>query len=168
MNKRVRLVAVLVSFVAAACTHPEATPSPGARGELVPIVRLRAEPYSFAYYSGLDKPERIVVRDPDSWQALWVRINGTLLPVPPAPAVDFSREMLVVVALGARSTGGYGILVDAANESDNAGIAVTVRSISPKNCITTQAFTQPIDIARLARRDGPVSFIEHSEVHVCQ
>jgi len=105
---------------------------------LVPIVRLRAEPYSYSYYSGLDNPERIIVRDPDSWQTLWVRINGTLSPLPPTPAVDFSREMLVVVALGARSSGGYGILVDGANESDNAGITVTVRSISPKNCITTQ------------------------------
>ena len=74
----------------------------------------------------------------------------------------------MVVALGARSTGGYGILVDGANETENAGTAVTIRSISPKNCIVTLAFTQPVDIARLPRRDGSVSFIERSEVHVCQ
>lgn len=168
MNKRVRSVAVILSSVTAACAHPEATPSPGTPGEPVPIVRLRAEPYSFAYNSGLDKPDRIVVRDPILWQALWDQINNGRSPALPVPAVDFSQDMLVVVALGARSSGGYGILVDGANESENGGIAVTVRSISPKNCVTTAAFTQPIDIARLPRRSGSVSFIERSEVHICQ
>ncbi len=168
MNQRVRSVAVVLTAVTAACSHPEATLSPGTPGAPVPIVRLRAEPYSFAYNSGLDKTERIVVRDETSWQALWARINSGGSPVPPVPVIDFSQEMLVVVALGARSTGGYGIHVDGANESENAGVAVTVRSISPgPRCATTQAFTQPVDIARVPRRDGSVTFVERSEVHTC-
>jgi hypothetical protein len=167
MKKRVRLVAAILSSVIAACAHPEATPSPAPPGEPLSIVRLRTEPYSFAYASGLDNPERIVVRDSESWQTLWARINDGRWPVPAAPTFDFSQEMLVVVALGARSSGGYTILIDGANVSENGGTAITVRSISPKNCGTTAAFTQPIDIARLPRRDGGVSFIERSEVHVC-
>ena len=168
MNKRVRSVAVILSSVAAACAHPEAALTPGTPGKAVPIVRLRAEPYSFEFSSGLDRPDRIVVRDPILWQALWVQIYRGRSPVPPAPTFDFSQEMLVVVALGTRSSGGYGILVDGANESENGGTAVTVRSISPKNCVVTAALTQPVDIARLPRREGSVSFIERSEVHVCQ
>lgn len=167
MNNRVRSVAVVFGSVVAACARPEAALSPAPPGEPVPIVRLRTEPYSYEYGSGLGNPERIVVRDSESWQTLWARINDGRWPVPAAPTFDFSQEMLVVVALGARSSGGYTILVDGANVSENGGTAITVRSISPKNCVTTAAFTQPIDIARLPRRDGGVSFIERSEVHVC-
>lgn len=169
MNQRVRSVAVVFTAVMAACAHPEATQSLLVPGDPVPIVRLRAEPYSFAFNSGLDQPGRTVVRDPGTWQALWAQIYSRYTPVPPIPAIDFSREMLVVVALGSRSSGGYGILVDGAHEAQNAGLVVTVRSISPgPKCGVTAAFTQPVDIARVARRDGDVSFFERSEVHTCQ
>ena len=168
MDQRVGSVILLFAALSAACSNSEATLSPGPHGESLQIVRLRAEPYSFEFYSGLEKPDRIVVRDPIQWDALWAQIYAKQLPVPPVPAIDFSREMLVVVALGSRSSGGYGIIVDGANESENGGIAVTVRSIAPRNCVVTLAFTQPVDIARLPRRDGSVSFIERSEVHDCQ
>jgi hypothetical protein len=168
MNNRVLSVAVILSSLTLACGHPEATLSPETPGKSLSVVRLRAEPYSFAYVSGLNTPERIVVRDAASWQTLWARINAPLLPVPPVPAADFSQEMLVVVALGARSSGGYTILVDGASVAEDGSTSVAVRSISPKNCVTTAAFTQPVDIARMPRREGNVSFVEQSEVHTCQ
>ena len=54
---------------------------------------LAVLPYRFN--SGLTERERIVVRDQDSWGALWTRIVAPHRP-PPAPlAVDFDDEMLV-------------------------------------------------------------------------
>ena len=168
MNQRVRSVAVVFTAVTAACAHPEATPSPGTPGDPVPIVRLRAEPYSFAFYSGLENPDRIVVRDQALWQAVWAQIYSRQSRVAPVPAIDFSQEMLVVVALGTRSSGGYGILVNGASEGQSAGLVVTVRSISPgRSCGRTAALTQPIDIARVPRREGNLSFVEQSQVTDC-
>jgi protease stability complex PrcB-like protein len=167
MNSVVRCgtVAVAVALGAFACSD-SASP-PGEPGANVPVVRLRQEPYPFAFYSGLDKPDRIVVRDAVNWQIVWKDVWRGFSEVPPLPTVDFSREMILVAALGARSTGGYGIMIDAANEADNGGINVTVRSTSPLNCLVTEAFTQPVDIARLPMR-GRVEFTERSEVHQCQ
>jgi len=141
---------------------------PSEPGANVPVVRLRSEPYSFAFYSGLDKPDRIVIRDPVTWQVVWKDVWRGFSEVTPLPAVDFSREMILVAALGAHSTGGYGIMIDGANEAANGGLNVTIRSISPLNCLVTEAFTQPIDIARLPIRTGRVEFTERSEVHQCQ
>ena len=156
----------LVVLAGSACS--DSSSPPGEPGANVPIIRLRAEPYSFAFYSGLDKPDRIVIRDPVTWQIVWKKVWFGSSEVPPLPAVDFSREMILVAALGARSTGGFGILIDGANEVANGGINVTIRSFSPGNCIVTEAFTQPIDIARLPMRSGTVEFTERSEVHQCQ
>lgn len=76
--------------------------------------------------------------------------------------------MVVVVALGLRMSGGYGILIDGASEIGADEVAVAVRSISPgPRCGVTGALIQPVDIARLPRRDGPVHFVEDSEVHSC-
>jgi hypothetical protein len=167
MNSFVRCstVALAVMLGLGACSD-SASP-PGEPGANIPVVRLRSDPYPFAFYSGLDKPDRIVIRDPLTWQIVWKDIWRGFSEVPPVPAIDFSSEMIVVAALGARSTGGYGILIDRANEVANGGISVTIRSISPLNCLVTEAFTQPVDIARLPIR-GNVEFTERSEVHQCQ
>ena len=167
MNSFVRgsTVALGVMLVLGACSD-SASP-PGEPGANVPVVRLRSDPYPFAFYSGLDKPDRIVIRDPVTWQTVWKEIWRGSSEVPPLPAIDFSNEMIVVAALGARSTGGYRILIDGANEVANGGVNVTIRSTSPLNCLVTEAFTQPVDIARVPIR-GRVEFTERSEVHQCQ
>ena len=159
------IVGVCVLTLATACGGSDLTqPS----GPSLPIVRLTSQPYSFAYSSGLDRPARVVVRDAATWQAIWDRIYLRQSPVPPLPAVDFSRDMIVVVALGAQPTGGYGILITGASEATANGVAVIVDSSSPaSSCVVTDALTQPVDIARMPLRDGEVSFVERSHTTNC-
>jgi hypothetical protein len=153
------LIAMIACSAATIDSSPPGTP--------LQITRLRAEPYSFTSASGFDQPARLVISDPTTWATAWQQTFKGSLPVPPVPDVDFSREVIVLAALGSHSTGGYGILVEGASATDT-GTSIEIRSISPgSNCVTTQAFTQPVDIARVPRRDGPVAFIEHKEVHNC-
>jgi hypothetical protein len=146
------------------CTQPHA-PDPSAT--VVPVTRLRAEPYSFTFYSGLVDPQRLIVRDAAGWQQVWSAIWRNQSPPPPLPNIDFAREMVAVVALGQRATGGFAILVDRAATSAD-GVTVLVRSIAPRpNCVVTQALTQPVDIARLPRTDGVVTFRDKAEEQAC-
>jgi PrcB C-terminal len=168
MNSFVRWSSVAFAVVLGAAACSDGTAPPGEPGANIPVVRLRSDPYPFAFYSGLDKSDRMVIRDPVTWQIVWKKVWFGNSEVPPLPAVDFSHEMILVAALGARSTGGYGILIDGANEVANGGIKVSIRSFSPGNCIVTEAFTQPVDIARLPMRSGTVQYTERSEVHQCQ
>jgi len=167
MNSFVRVIPLAVVTLGVACATSDVPTQP--LGPSVPMVRLRAEAYSFTYYSGLDRPARLVVRDAVTWRIVWNEIYQRHSPVPSLPAVDFSREAILVVALGSRSTGGYGILLAGATQSGTNEIAVTVHSSSPgPSCVTTQAFTQPVDIARLPLRAGTVRFLERNEVSDCR
>ncbi|HEV7595217.1 MAG TPA: protease complex subunit PrcB family protein [Gemmatimonadaceae bacterium] len=167
MKSLVGAASFAVLTMGVACSNADITTQP--TGPTIPMVRLRAEPYSFASVSGFDKPARIVVRDAAAWRALWSQIYVGRAPVPAPPAIDFSREMVVVVALGSRSTGGYGILLVDASEEAAGGAAITVRSSSPgSSCGVTLAFTQPVDVARLPLRQGSVRFVERSEVFDCK
>jgi hypothetical protein len=155
-----------IAVLAGACASSD-TVAPGLPGTDVPIVRFRAEPYSFAYNSGLDHTARLVIRDEITWQATWNQIWRGNSEVPSVPAVDFSREMVVVAALGTRSSGGYGIMIDNATETPSNALNIVVRSITPgAKCATTAAFTQPVDIARIPLRLS-VGFTERSEVSEC-
>jgi hypothetical protein len=139
----------------------------------VPITQLgpkRSGPRaSFMYYTHVLEPLRIVIRENDTWRGTWKRIHLDYSEVPPLPEIDFSREMIIFVALGERPTGGYGIIIDSVYER-NDRLEVVVRSVLPgKTCGLTQAVTAPIDIVRLPNKIGhSVSFRETEVVHECE
>jgi hypothetical protein len=167
MLRFVRIASVSVLVLNSACSD-DPRPTQTLPGTSLTMVRLRDEPYSFSFNSGFDKPARLVVRDPVTWRVVWNQTYLRQTPVPPLPSVDFSREMIVVAALGSRSSGGYSILLDGASGLANDGIEVIVDSSSPgSECGVTAAFTQPVDIARLPLRIGAVNFVERAHVSHC-
>lgn len=120
------------------------------------------------YYSQLQQPERLVVRDQAAWVAAWGSLWPNGVPIPAPPTVDFSKDMIVLAALGARSTGGYSIFVDSARATAS-GLILFIGTSSPgQHCVTTQAFTQPVDIARLPRTDAAVQFVDVPRVEDCE
>jgi hypothetical protein len=94
------------------------------------VARLRAKPGSFDENSGLVDSMRTVVRDTAAWRALWMQINRPFIPAPTLPSIDFDRDMVIVAALGAQPTGGYGIMIESVEE-DSAGVAVSVVRSAP-------------------------------------
>ena len=159
------LLATASSF--AACARDGDVSTPAARvigGTTIAVTRLRAEPYSLSYYSALKTAQQIVVRDEATWRALWPQLQAGTEP----PAIDFGKEMVVVVALGERNSGGYSIFVDAASATGD-GVAIEVRSVAPgKHCGTTAALTQPVDAARMPRVEGSVRFVDVATVRDCE
>lgn len=150
-------------------THP-GTPVP-----ITPLGPKRSGPrMSFTSNSGIGDPLRIVIRNRDDWREMWKRIHSPdaehdpISELPPLPQIDFSREMVVVVALGARATGGYDVIVEGAYQR-NDRLEIVVRSMSPgKGCFSVQMITQPVDIVRLPKTERSVVFRENEVVHECK
>jgi hypothetical protein len=121
----------------------------------------------YRYNSGYGDSARLVVKTADEWSRLWTRIVSNHGPTPPTPAIDFSKEMLLVAAMGTRATGGYSIEIEAVDR-DSSGITASVRSRSPgKSCGTTSALTAPVAIVRVPRSDKPVRFVEENILTNC-
>jgi hypothetical protein len=75
--------------------------------------------------------------------------------------------MLIVVALGERPTGSYGIIVDSVYEREKE-LEILVRSISRVKCgLVIQSLTQPLDLVRLPKTELSVVFRE-IEVDECK
>jgi hypothetical protein len=123
--------------------------------------------WAYRMTSGIPEQERIIVRDSAAWTALWPRIVGTHSPRPKPPAVDFAKEMLLVVSMGTRSSGGYVIAIDSLRVAGDS-IRVVVREQSPgPRCGTTAALSAPVALARVERSDLPVSFTTRAVVKDC-
>lgn len=123
---------------------------------------------SYTSNSGIEDSLRVVIHDAEAWGKIWEQIHSPFTPTPPLPEIDFSREMVVVVGLGTRPNGGYGIIVDRAYERDDR-LEIIVRKQTPgNNCFNTQAVTQPVDIVRLPKSKRAVVFRETEVVHECK
>lgn len=161
------LAAGLAGCAASSLTGGDAAVDRQGQGTPVTVTRLRPERYALEFNSGFTAPARLVVRSEAEWRDAWARIYQHRMPKPDLPAVDFAREAVLVAALGERSSGGYGILVDSVHDTGSELQAV-VRKTSPgAGCLVTGALTQPVDAVRIPAPTKSVKFVDRDEVHDC-
>ena len=117
--------------------------------------------------SGFDESERRVIRDAIAWAGVWAQIYENGSSKPPLPGIDFSKEQVVVAALGTRPSSGHSIRITGASGSGNA-IKVKLESESPgSGCVVLTVITHPVTVAKMGRTVGSVVFEETPIVKNC-
>ena len=149
-------IAGLAVLLTAACASPTEPSEP------LPVTRI-----TNGTFSKFTSPQRLVIRSEAGLLAAWAQVfGGPLALPPPLPQVDFSSEMIVLVASGSKPTSGFTITVDSASGTRETA-SVTVRSISPApGCAILPAVSNPFDIVRLPQREE-VKFVEQSGIQAC-
>lgn len=105
--------------------------------------------------SGVDAPREVVVRDADAWAALWQEHAGASLPL---PAVDFSRQMVIGVFLGARPNGCYATAVSSIVPNEGRLEVLHLDSEPGPGVVCTMAVTTPAHLVVVDRSSVPVVF----------
>jgi hypothetical protein len=108
--------------------------------------------------SGLSEPRREVIREEIEFLKLWAEhasdVNRPAFP----PEVDFEKEMVVVVAMGNRPTGGYLTeVVDMELKGRKLKVLVGEREPVP-GVIQVQRATQPFQFVALPVLTGRIEF----------
>jgi hypothetical protein len=113
------------------------------------------------------EPEVRVLRDRAAWEATWQQLQAGAV-VGPAPAVDFAREMVVVVAAGQKSSGGHAIRVDGTSTGPGGALMLHVTETAPgEGCMSTMAITSPLDVVRVPRAAGAVRTVTRRVAAPC-
>ena len=114
--------------------------------------------------TGISEARRLVIRDANTWAEFWSELG-----VGGRPAVDFSRDVVVVVAAGQRPSGGHEIAVDRVSQTDGELAVEVVETTPGPNCMTTSSLTQPVDVVVVpAVAPRTWSFVERKEVRGCR
>ncbi len=116
--------------------------------------------------SAFDESAELVIRDRPALESAWARVFNQVQSNPP-PAVDFGREMVILVALGNRNSGGYTIRVDAVNRSSDGAVVRYVATSPGPGCMTMQSMTSPVDVVRAPRIPGTIRFQRRDIVQTC-
>jgi len=104
--------------------------------------------------SNVDDAKTAVVHDAAAWKKLWQGHS----PDRELPAVDFSKEMVVAVFLGSRTTSGYDVTVQSTRVDDGTLVVEYRETSPPRDAMTAQVITSPFHIAAVPARSGDVRF----------
>jgi hypothetical protein len=92
----------LALMVLAGCAQPGGN---AAGDATVPITTLASQ----GQCGELNRPTVRWIANSGEWRELYARMNSQWMNPPPPPAVDFSHEGVLLIAMGQRSTAGYGL-----------------------------------------------------------
>ncbi len=135
--------------------------------EGAPVAVTPIAPKAALMHTRYDAPARLVIRSQKELDDAWARLYAGLPGPPAAPSVDFAREMVLLAALGTRSSGGHAVSIARAALGGGVLRAEVVETRPGAGCMTTQVITHPVALVRLARHDGAVEFVDRVEVHDC-
>jgi len=140
-------------------------PGPKMSGPELPLRFGGSRPFPRPPINGYksDNSFRLVIRTTDEFSDFWKKFTTSFQPnrVIPPPEIDFSKDMVIVAAMGMKPTSGYQIIIDGACEVDGH-VEVFVSSMDNTKCGLGQAqvISYPADAVRLRQTDLPVVFRE--------
>ena len=118
-------------------------------------------------FSRIEEQRLVVEHDQTMLEALWSEHVAGILPPPPVPTVDFRRDMLIGVFLGARPSGGFDVTIGSIVRT-SAGVIVRFEEMAPgKGCFVTLAVTAPFHMVALPRSQAEVAFEGSKRVVDC-
>ncbi len=113
--------------------------------------------------SNIKGSRRLVIRDNATWTRFWSELGAGV-----RPQVDFSRDLVIAVASGERTTGGHDIVVQRVQRTGGE-LRIEVLETRPgQGCMTTAALTQPVDVV-MVPSEGVTgwSFIDRAATGQC-
>jgi hypothetical protein len=134
------LMAVLA--LGAGCAQPEPD-----QNATLPVRSL----YGDGQCGGLERPTVVWIADAETWRSWHGRITSARLPAPAPPAVDFSREGVLLLAMGSRSTAGYALSLAEESATVRDGV-LTVRvdwREPPSGALLAQVMTSPCLLVKM-------------------
>jgi PrcB C-terminal len=120
---------------------PRAEPPPAAAAPVDSAAAVEIRRIGSWISSGVKGSRRLVIRDARTWASFWSELGAGV-----RPEVDFSRDLVIAVASGERTSGGHQIAVQRVTRAGGT-LGIEVLDISPgPDCMTTGALTQPVDV----------------------
>jgi hypothetical protein len=119
---------------------------------------------------GIPDSVRLVVRGQRDWEDVWSRATSRRADPPPLPEVDFSQDMVLIAAAGQMATGDRIYIDDlsvrrqlTADDDPEDVLDIVVQTI--KGCGRFAGETYPVEIVRVLRFDGPITWVEQSRTN---
>jgi hypothetical protein len=150
-------VALLITILAGAAACTGDPTGPGMPRQAVAVATQTV--LAATAWSGYTAAERRVIATDADWAAAWAQIFAGHTPTPARPHVDFSRDVVILAAMGTRPSTGFAVTIDEVRvHAGSFYVRVTERSPG-RNCGVGHAITSPIHAVRAPREATSAQFV---------
>lgn len=112
---------------------------------------------------------RKVFRDVSDWNGYWQHSFPEQCPDPQLPAgFDWSREQVVLVAMGRRDSAADSIQVQGTGVVGDSLLIVVRRTSRQDGCTEPETRTWPRDLVRIPTSQAPAKFVEQQVKRPCE
>ena len=101
------------------------------------------------------------------WDDFWSRHQGNVSPAPPAPSVDFSKEMVIAVVDQQQPSGGFQLDITEIVQGWGSLSVLVDKAVPGPDCIVTMALTKPFHIVKTARTTVSLDLVVTQEPYSC-
>ncbi|MGZ5198954.1 MAG: hypothetical protein ACXWC4_04215 [Telluria sp.] len=111
-------------------------------------------------HTGVSQQRDVVIRDQAAFDKLWAEHVSDRSPTPPAPAVNFTSQMVIgVFAADVVTCGNMGIV---GVRSQDGKMVVDIERRAPAPTVACPAvIVTPMQMVTVGRNDAPVEFVRH-------
>jgi hypothetical protein len=109
-------------------------------------------------WSGYEAATTQLITTPQAWATAWQVIHRDMAPQPPLPAVNFDSHVLLLAAMGQRSSGGHSIRITGVQAHNNVFYAAVTETAPGPNCMTTTVMTAPVHVVQVPRQGASATF----------
>ena len=153
---------LLLLFAAAGCREeaaaPTTGPDPAEVGDELAILRKFPPSASGGYAA----PAQEIHRDAASFASAWKKANAHIAPIPATPAVDFSKEMVALVALGQKPNSGFSVEIVGIRRTESSLRILFAAREPAAGTMSAAVMTNPWHAVVLPRDDGPIEWTAYA------
>jgi len=157
-----RVLFLIIPFLFFACKANQ--PSTKIDSTSTPIVFTEI---SSGTNGGFNKSGCSINRTQNEFNKTWSTAFDKFSEAPKPPRIDFENEMIIIVSMGMKNSGGYTTKVNSIVEKKDI-ILLSVDESSPgKICATTDVITFPYQLIRLKRIDKRIEVVYDKKTYNC-
>ena len=111
--------------------------------------------------------EQKVITTKEGLTDVWTKAYGNYLKKDPVPEVDFSKNVVLLVAMGEKNAGGYTIKINKVVGSKLNTVVSILETNPGKNCNLTTAMTYPFQIVQIEKQAKEIVFNTTTKIIEC-
>lgn len=117
---------------------------------------------------GFEQDTLLLIRNSEEMKAGWKKLFSNFVEQPDMPSVNFANQMVVILSMGEKNSGGYSLEISKVVEKE-LQLAVFANYISPgQNCIVAEVISYPFVVISIPKKDKLVAVSKNNVIAECK
>lgn len=117
---------------------------------------------------GFMSKKNSIINTPEEFDEVWNEAFSNFMNKPPLPKINFETKLVLLIAMGEKTNGGYSIQVASVTENENDVTVIIQETIPGPTCMTTSAMTYPFQLIEIPATSKKIIFNTIEKIYSCE